>query len=209
MTKKLFKSIFALAMVVGSALGFVACEDKEKEVVGNPSVEISTKSLNFSMEEGSESVSITSNSDWKTECDADWVTVTPAAGNGNGAINVAVALNDSGEARETTIKVIALHPTYGAWDTKKITVKQSGSADVPVTEELLYSDNFDGKEATKEYGSGSSWPYIDQFPEFANPEGPLHLTALTQTMLVLVQTTSSSVVAHTSRLTTSLWMLRS
>ena len=172
MTKKLFKSIFALAMVVGSALGFVACEDKEKEVVGNPSVEISTKSLNFSMEEGSESVSITSNSDWKTECDADWVTVTPAAGNGNGAINVAVALNDSGEARETTIKVIALHPTYGAWDTKKITVKQSGSADVPVTEELLYSDNFDGKEATKEYGSGSSWPYIDQFPEFANPEGP-------------------------------------
>ena len=172
MTKKLFKSIFALAMVVGSALGFVACEDKEKEVVGNPSVEISTKSLNFSMEEGSESVSITSNSDWKTECDADWVTVTPAAGNGNGAINVAVALNDSGEARETTIKVIALHPTYGAWDTKKITVKQSGSVDVPVTEELLYSDNFDGKEATKEYGSGSSWPYIDQFPEFANPEGP-------------------------------------
>ncbi len=172
MTKKLFKSIFALAMVVGSALGFVACEDKEKEVVGNPSVEISTKSLNFSMEEGSESVSITSNSDWKTECDADWVTVTPAAGNGNGAINVAVALNDSGEARETTIKVVALHPTYGAWDTKKITVKQSGSVDVPVTEELLYSDNFDGKEATKEYGSGSSWPYIDQFPEFANPEGP-------------------------------------
>lgn len=172
MTKKLFKSIFALAMVVGSALGFVACEDKEKEVVGNPSVEVSTKSLNFSMEEGSESVSITSNSDWKTECDADWVTVTPAAGNGNGAINVAVALNDSGEARETTIKVIALHPTYGAWDTKKITVKQSGSADVPVTEELLYSDNFDGKEAVKEYGSGSSWPYIDQFPEFANPEGP-------------------------------------
>ena len=56
--------------------------------------------------------------------------------------------------------------------TKKITVKQSGSVDVPVTEELLYSDNFDGKEATKEYGSGSSWPYIDQFPEFANPEGP-------------------------------------
>ncbi|MBR5201583.1 MAG: BACON domain-containing protein [Alistipes sp.] len=172
MTKKLFKSIFALAMVVGSALGFVACEDKEKEVVGNPSVEISTKSLNFSMEEGSESVSITSNSDWKTECDADWVTVTPAAGNGNGAINVAVALNDLGEARETIIKVIALHPTYGAWDTKKITVKQSGSVDVPVTEELLYSDNFDGKEATKEYGSGSSWPYIDQFPDFANPEGP-------------------------------------
>ena len=41
-----------------------------------------------------------------------------------------------------------------------------------IEEELLYSDNFDGEEATKTYGSGSSWPYIDQFPQFANPEGP-------------------------------------
>ena len=172
MANKLFKSIFAVAMVLGSALGFVACEDKEPVEVGNPSVEVSTKSINFAMEEGSQSVEITSNADWKAECDADWVTVTPAAGNGNATLEVAVAANDSGDVREAIIKVIALHKTYGAWDTKKIKVIQSASNEAPVTEELLYSDNFDGKEATKEYGSGSSWPYIDQFPEFANPEGP-------------------------------------
>ena len=172
MANKLFKSFFALAMVVGSALGFVACEDKGNDVVANPTVEVSTKSLNFAMEEGSQDVDITANSDWKVEVDVDWVTVTPANGTGDAKITVAVAMNDTGAARETTVKVIALHKTYGNWETKKITIKQSASNDTPVTEELLYSDNFDGEEATKEYGSGTSWPYIDQFPQFANPEGP-------------------------------------
>lgn len=172
MANKLFKSFFALAMVVGSALGFVACEDKDNDVVANPTVEVSTKSLNFAMEEGSQDVDITANSDWKVEVDVDWVTVTPANGTGDAKITVAVAMNDTGAARETTVKVIALHKTYGNWETKKIAIKQSASNDTPVTEELLYSDNFDGEEATKEYGSGTSWPYIDQFPQFANPEGP-------------------------------------
>ena len=172
MANKLFKSFFALAMVVGSALGFVACEDKDNDAVANPTVEVSTKSLNFAMEEGSQDVDITANSDWKVEVDVDWVTVTPANGTGDAKITVAVAMNDTGAARETTVKVIALHKTYGNWETKKIALKQSASNDTPVTEELLYSDNFDGEEATKEYGSGTSWPYIDQFPQFANPEGP-------------------------------------
>ena len=173
MANKLFKSFFALAMVVGSALGFVACEDKGNEVSGDPSVAVSTTSLNFAMEEGSQSVSITSNADWKVEYEADWVTVTPERGNGDGTIEVAVAANDSGDVRETIIKVIALHKTYGNWETKKIKVIQSASSEAPLTEEFLYGDNFDGKEATKEYGSSnSSWPYIDQVPEFANAEGP-------------------------------------
>ena len=38
---------------------------------------------------------------------------------------------------------------------------------------VIYYDNFDGEEATKTYGSsGTSWPYIDEFPQFANPVGP-------------------------------------
>ena len=173
MANKLFKSFFALAMVVGSALGFVACENEGDDVVSNPTVEVSTKSLNFSMEEGSQTVNVTANSDWKVEVDVDWVTVTPANGTGDATITVAVAMNDTGAVRETNIKVIALHKNYGNWETKKIAVKQSASNEAPVTEEFLYGDNFDGKEATKEYGSSnSSWPYIDQFPEFANAEGP-------------------------------------
>ena len=172
MANKLFKSFFAVAMVLGAALGFVACETPEEEVVGDPSVEVSVKSLNFTMEEGSQTVEVTANADWKVENEADWVTVTPENGRGNATITVAVSMNDTGDVRSTEVKVIALHPQYGKWETKKITVSQSGDSNATVEEVLLYSDDFDGKEATKEYGSGnSSWPYIDQFPEFANAKG--------------------------------------
>ena len=44
MANKLFKSFFAVAMVLGATLGFVACETPEEEVVGDPSVEVSVKS---------------------------------------------------------------------------------------------------------------------------------------------------------------------
>ena len=173
MANKLFKSFFAVALVLGSALGFVACEDKGDGVVADPKVEVSATSLNFTMEEGSQSVELTANSDWKVEVDdADWVTVTPTAGKGDATLTVAVAMNESGAVRTSIVKVIALHKEYGNWDTKKITVSQSASETPTVEEELLYGDNFDAEEATKTYGSGSSWPYLDQFPQFANPEGP-------------------------------------
>ncbi|MBO5697441.1 MAG: BACON domain-containing protein [Alistipes sp.] len=173
MANKLFTSFFAVAMVLGSALGFVACEDKGDDVVADPKVEVSATSLNFTMEEGSQSVELTANADWKVEVDdADWLTVTPTAGKGDATLTVAVAMNESGAVRTAIVKVIALHKEYGNWDTKKITVSQSASETPTVEEELLYGDNFDGEEATKTYGSGSSWPYIDQFPQFANAEGP-------------------------------------
>ena len=176
MVNKLFKSMFAVAMVVGSALGFVACETEGDEPVGYPTVDVSTTSLNFSNQEDSKSVQVTANADWKVAVEyvtgSDWVTVTPPAGKGDGVITVSVPINDTGAVREATIKVIALHPTYGDFDTKRIRVSQSADQNVTVDEEMVYGDNFDGKEATKTYGSGSSWPFIDQFPEFANPEGP-------------------------------------
>ncbi len=172
MANKLFKSFFAVAMVLGSALGFVACENDGDDVVADPKVEVSATSLNFTNEEGNQTLEVKANAGWKAETDADWVTITPAAGNGDATITVAVSANDTGAVRTTVVKVIALHKEYGAWDTKKVTVSQSATETPTVEEELLYGDDFDGQEATKTYGSGSSWPYIDQFPEFANQEGP-------------------------------------
>ena len=172
MVNKLFKSFFAVAMVLGSALGFVACENDGDDVVADPKVEVSATSLNFTNEEGNQTLEVKANAGWKAETDADWVTITPAAGNGDATITVAVSANDTGAVRTTVVKVIALHKEYGAWDTKKVTVSQSATETPTVEEELLYGDDFDGQEATKTYGSGSSWPYIDQFPEFANQEGP-------------------------------------
>ena len=171
MLNKIFKLLFAVALVMGTALGFVACEDKHDEVT-NPTVEVSVKSLSFSNDEETQSVDVTANGDWKVTVDyvtgEDWVVVTPQTGNGNAAISVSVPRNDSGAIREATIKVIALHPVYGNWDVKKIKVAQSSDEKPVVEETLLYSDNFDGKQAEK----GEYWPYVKDFPEFANAEGP-------------------------------------
>ena len=145
MINNVFKSIFAMAMVVGAALGFVSCEEKGDGVVANPTVALSTSSLNFTNEEGSQTVDIEANSDWMVETpDVDWVTVTPTAGNGNKTITVAVSMNDSGAVRSTVIKVYSLHKEYGKWETKKLNVSQSADNNATVDEVLLYGDNFDG-----------------------------------------------------------------
>ena len=172
MENRFFRSLVAVAMLLGSALGFVACEEAGDEIVANPTVEVSAKTLNFTVEEGSKTLDITANSLWRVENDIDWVTVTPMAGEGDGKVVVAVSMNDSGVMREATFKVCSIHKEYGVWETRKVKVSQSANEAPTVEEEVLYSDNFDGREATKEYGnSNSSWPYIDQFPEFANPTG--------------------------------------
>ena len=176
MSNKLFKSLFAFAMVLGSALGFVSCETPEEPTQGgDPTVELSVATLNFASAEGSQAVDVTSNAKWEVEVvnAADWVTIAPMSGKNNGKFTVSVALNDSGAVRSVEVMVYALHDKYGRFDSQKLTISQSADEKPTVDEEILYSDNFDGKEATKEYGnSNNSWPYIDQFPEFANAEGP-------------------------------------
>lgn len=181
MTNKIFRSFFAVVAMLGTALGFVSCEmglgnEGENGNQGgseNPTMAVSTSSLNFSNVEGSQNLDITCDSNWKSEVvAADWVTVTPATGKGNKTVTVSVAENTTGAVREAEVKFIALHSKYGTWDTKTVKVMQSADEKPTVTEEFLYGDNFDGAVAEKTYGSGSSWPYIDQFPEFANPEGP-------------------------------------
>ena len=180
MSNKFFKSIFAFAMVLGTALGFVGCTPEE-ETKADPKVELSVSTLNFSAAEESKTVNVTSNSEWQVTVDtaADWVNVTPTSGKNKGTITVHVADNTTGAARTTKVKVSALHPEYGGWDHKQLTINQSADENEAVEEEVLYSDDFDGAEATKEYGSSnSSWPYIDQFVDFVNKQGPASVDVL-------------------------------
>ena len=173
MSNKLFKSFFAFAMVLGAALGFVACTDQEEPTSGDPKVELSQATANFSSAEASQTVTVKANCKWTVEVEgADWVTIAPMEGKNNGSFTVAVAENTTGAVRSVEAKVYAWHETYGKFGSVKLAISQSADENVTVDEELLYSDDFDGETATKEYGSSnSSWPYIDQFPQFANAKG--------------------------------------
>ena len=175
MSNKLFKSFFAFAMVLGAALGFVACTEQEEGPSGDPQVELSQSTANFSSAEGSQTVSVKANCKWTVEVDgADWVTITPMTGNNNGTFSVAVAENTTGAVRSVEAKVYAWHVVYGKFGSVKLTISQSADENVTVDEELLYSDDFDAQIAEKQNYNGSDYaryPFIDEI-EFANAEGP-------------------------------------
>lgn len=178
MIKRLLsKSLIASLMV--AAVSLAACEkDDDQKGGGNPEIAVSTTSVSFTKAEESQSFQITSNADWKIEIEYtvgdQWLTVTPMSGKGDATVNLSVPTNDTGAVRSAVVKCIALHPEYGNWDTKRVNISQSaGDKPIGPSGDLLYSDNFDGQIAEQKYGSNNnSWPYLDQFPAFANPEGP-------------------------------------
>lgn len=178
MIKKLLNRSFIASLMAVAAVSLVACEDDDEKKGGTPEIAVSTTSVQFTNAEDSQTFQITSNADWKIEVEYSvgdgWLTATPTSGSGDATVSLSVPNNDTGAVRSAVVKCIAMHPQYGAWDTKRVNVSQSAN-DTPVgpSGDVLYSDNFDGQVAEQKWGSNSnSWPFIDQFPEFANPEGP-------------------------------------
>ena len=81
-------------------------------------------------------------------------------------ISVAIECNDGAVMNLATSKPITIERNH----IQPMAVISFVSDNTPSIE--LYYDNLDGQEATKTYGSGSSWPYVDQFSGFANAQGP-------------------------------------
>ena len=93
-----------------------------------------------------------------------WVVVPPTTF--ESGITITVTNTDGGVFEQTTTNAVAI-------ERNEIQPMSAVAAEFVVNSvKPIYGDNFDGEEATKTYGSGSSWPYIDQFPQFANAEGP-------------------------------------
>ena len=73
-----------------------------------PELSLSDLAANFEATGSLEkSISVTSNVDWTVSCPDAWVTVSPAAGTGNGSFKITVAANDKFEARSSTVTVKA------------------------------------------------------------------------------------------------------
>lgn len=144
---------------------FAACEQEEQNL-GTPNLTLSVTEMTFDEAGGNQTLTLNATRDWMVETDADWVVVNPESGSASAddqTVTVTV-LENSGMDREVDLKF-----TIGM-KSKYLTVSQAGpggSAEALV----VYYNDYDKEEATKTYGSGESWPYLDQFDGWMNQTG--------------------------------------
>ena len=194
MKNTFFKSFMAIAAVVAS-FAFTACDDSEKGTTFlDPDVELSVETLAFTQAEESKTFDITVDADWKVDVpvSADWLTVTPLNGGaGQHTLTVSVAANNTGSARAAILRVIALHPVYEEWDIEKLTVSQSATEEEIKPLEVVYSDNFDKKEAVKD--ASGYWPWLkDTAADYTNPQGSGAANVAYESANVTVRANSAS-----------------
>jgi len=79
----------------------LSCEEKTSMV----SLEVSSTTLNFSMEGGSQPLEIGSDGDWNISEIPNWVTLSDVSGVGNKTVTVTAKINDTGVLRQDQILV--------------------------------------------------------------------------------------------------------
>lgn len=149
-----------------AALSFTmtACEE-EKEDLGAPSVELDKSEISFEKDGGEATIQLTATRDWKATTEQDWIAIDPREGNASSKeVTIKIEVNENtGLDREGTVKFDI------GFDSKTLTVKQKGTG---AAEDLIvYKNDFDKEEAQKTFGTGSSWPYLDQFDGWKNATG--------------------------------------
>ena len=173
MSKHLFRFVFGALFLV-AATAFTGCSETDDKTP-MPTLSVSTQSLVFTdATEKTQTVDIKANCEWKVvTSDLSWATVEPMNGRGNGTISVTVQELPAGtNSREGKISFTLIHAEFGNWGTaeQSIAVSQVAGSEAP-TGEIAYANNFDKEAATQTYGSGSSWPYTDQFEGWKNETG--------------------------------------
>ena len=140
----------------------VSCEELEQQL-GTPDISISETEMEFEITGGEKQLEVTATRDWKVETDADWVVVSPESGKGSAdpqAVVVTVLENTQMDRTADLKFTIGMKSKY-------LTVTQAGPGG-SVEALIVYYNDFDKEEAEKTYGSGSSWPYLDQFAGWKN-----------------------------------------
>ena len=139
-----------------------SCEDKNDGPTGAPSIELSTQTLDFEKDGGSQTIKLTATRDWNVTNVPDWIAVDPKSGNPaeNKEVTVTV-LENTGMDRSQDIKF-----TIG-FDAKTLTVNQKGTGSA--AEVVVYHNDFDKELAVK--GSSGWTTYLDKFDGWKNETG--------------------------------------
>ncbi len=156
--KNLFLGSFALTAMLFAQ----SCDDKNDGPTGAPSIELSTQTLDFEKDGGSQTIKLTATRDWNVTNVPDWIDVDPKSGNPaeNKEVTVTV-LENTGMDRSQDIKF-----TIG-FDAKTLTVNQKGTGSA--SEMIVYHNDFDKELAVKD---NSGWKtYLDSFDGWKNETG--------------------------------------
>ena len=155
--KNLFLGSFALTAMLFAQ----SCDDKNDGPTGAPSIELSTQTLDFEKDGGSQTIKLTATRDWNVTNVPDWIAVDPKSGNPaeNKEVTVTV-LENTGMDRTQDLKF-----TIG-FDAKTLTINQKGTGSA--SEVVVYHNDFDKELAVK----GESWTtYLDSFDGWKNETG--------------------------------------
>lgn len=155
--KNLFLGSFALTAMLFAQ----SCDDKNDGPTGAPSIELSTQTLDFEKDGGSQTIKLTATRDWNVTNVPDWIAVDPKSGNPaeNKEVTVTV-LENTGMDRSQDIKF-----TIG-FDGKTLTVNQKGTGSA--SEMIVYHNDFDKEKATQ---TDKKWPFLDSFEGWKNAKG--------------------------------------
>ena len=100
MTKRILFKAFAL-LAVGAML--FSCKKPVE-----PTLSVSDKAVNFAADANLEKVvTVTSNQAWTVTCDADWLTIEPKSGEGDGTFKITAKANEVFTERSADIKIAA------------------------------------------------------------------------------------------------------
>lgn len=122
--KNLFLGSFALTAMLFAQ----SCDDKNDGPTGAPSIELSTQTLDFEKDGGSQTIKLTATRDWNVTNFPDWIAVDPKSGNPaeNKEVIVTV-LENTGMDRSQDIKFTS------GFDAKTLTVNQKGTGPASYT----------------------------------------------------------------------------
>lgn len=157
------RTLISGSLALAAMLFAQSCGDKN-EPEGVPEINLSKDVIEFQQEASSETIKVASTRQWFLSNCPEWIAVDPQKGKDPNGMDVTISvLGNTGLDREAALKFSI---GYG---TKTLTVKQKGTGSA--ADAIVYANDFDKTEATKTFGTGTSWPYLDQFDGWKNASG--------------------------------------
>lgn len=157
------RTLISGSLALAAMLFAQSCGDKN-EPEGLPEINLSKNVIEFQQEASSETIKVASTRQWFLSNCPEWIAVDPESGKDPNGMDVTISvLGNTGLDREAALKFSI------GYDTKTLKVKQKGTGSA--ADAIVYANDFDKTEATKTFGTGTSWPYLDQFEGWKNASG--------------------------------------